>query len=873
MTGRATEQPGRRPRFSIVSAVFDVAPYLPDYIASIEALRVERGALEVIAVDDGSTDDSLDLLTAWAARSRHTVRVFTQPNAGQGAARNRGLEHATGEWVTFTDPDDMLDRDFLRVAARFADAHPEVEVLAGKPLVVRENLGAVVDAHPRRVQYRRGNRVVDLEADPQVFTGSATLSLFRLDRIRSLGLRFDPRIRPNFEDGHFAVHYLLGLDRPIVGILRDARYLYRRRAAGGSTSQRSLAHPGRYGDVLEHGYLEVMDAAAARDGRVPAWLQHVIVYELSWYLSADDQITSGVVLSDAQAPRFHDLLGRILRRLDAEVVHAHAVRRLRPIWADVLAHADRDGAWHSPAVVRGKVDEAMGLERIGYRFTGPRPVERILVDGREVRPAWAKTRAQSYFGRTMLEDRILWIPRGATLEVWLDGVRAPVTARWGRARPTRPGRSLAERVAVYRRFSPGYVARRVRARFGGLRNRLWNRLAGIADAIPPYSARFRDAWVVMDRVHDADDNGERLFEHLRATRPDINAWFVLSAGTPDFRRLRTAGVKRLVAWGSLEWRVLMRHAAWLVSSHADRGLVAPHAIVRREKQRPWKYAFLQHGVIKDDLSLWLNQRDIDLFVVSTAAELESVAGDGTGYTVTHKETRLTGLPRFDRLLERGRQVAPADRDLVIVAPTWRTRLTGPIDRATQRRGVDDAYWTSDYHAAWMGVLESPAIAAACERSGRRLAFMPHPNLQPVLARLELPPHVEPMTFAGRDVQALYARCALLVTDYSSVAFNVAYLDRPIVYFQFDKAEMERGGHMGRKGYFKYERDGYGPVVDDLPGAEAAIVAAIDAGPRALPEFQARIDTAFPVRDGGACARVVAAIEELSRPYVAPAAGA
>jgi len=106
--------PAKRPRFSIVSAVFNVEPYLADYIASIERQRVAAGELEVIAVDDGSTDGSLEILRRWATTSRHAVHVFTQPNGGQASARNLGLEHATGEWVTFTDPDDMLDRDFLR---------------------------------------------------------------------------------------------------------------------------------------------------------------------------------------------------------------------------------------------------------------------------------------------------------------------------------------------------------------------------------------------------------------------------------------------------------------------------------------------------------------------------------------------------------------------------------------------------------------------------------------------------------------------------------------------------------------------------------------------------------------------------------------
>jgi len=151
--------------------------------------------------------------------------------------------------------------------------------------------------------------------------------------------------------------------------------------------------------------------------------------------------------------------------------------------------------------------------------------------------------------------------------------------------------------------------------------------------------------------------------------------------------------------------------------------------------------------------------------------------------------------------------------------------------------------------------------------------MPHPNLQQILREVELPDHVEPLTFEGEDVQGLYARCALLVTDYSSVAFNIAYLDRPIVYFQFDRAEMMRGGHMGRQGYFDYARDGFGPVADDLAEAERAIVAAINGGPRAAPMYQSRIDAAFPVRDGGASARVVAALEELSRPWSAEPPGA
>ena len=102
----------------------------------------------------------------------------------------------------------------------------------------------------------------------------------------------------------------------------------------------------------------------------------------------------------------------------------------------------------------------------------------------------------------------------------------------------------------------------------------------------------------------------------------------------------------------------------------------------------WRFGFLQHGVIKDDLSRWLNASELDLFVVSTAPELASVAGDGTAYRFTAKETRNTGLPRFDRLVQLGTAVPAAERDLVIVAPTWRQWLTLPLASGSQRRALD-----------------------------------------------------------------------------------------------------------------------------------------------------------------------------------------
>jgi glycosyltransferase involved in cell wall biosynthesis len=860
---------GRAPRFTIISAAYGVAPYLEAFIGSIERQTFDLGAVEVIAVDDGATDGSGAILDAWAQRRPELVRVVHQENSGLAAAQNRGLDLARGQWVTFADPDDELDPDYLAAIDRFLRRHPGVDVVSGRSLLLREAEGRVADRHPRRYQFAAGTRVADLAHEPNVFPYNTNMAFFPLPTLNAARMRVDHRVRPHFEDGHFTARYLLGLPAPRVGLVREARYLYRVRAAGTSMLQTAHANPRNYDDVLRFGYLDLLEQARAQRGHIPEWLQHVVIYELSWYLSDDEPATSRVRIPKESVDTFHELLSKILALLDPEVVERHRVRPLRSIWVDILGHAARPVDWHSPFAVRTKVDRVMRLRRIAHRYTGAEALVEYVIDGRAVEPAFAKTIAHRYYHRTLMRERVAWLPLDGRLEVYLNRRRVEVRIGWPERDTQTAPMSIGERLWMYPRQGAGYFAEVARRRARDIAGLFRGPLLRLIARSGPVRAQYGGAWVVLDRTYEADDNAERLYEYLRAERPDIRARFVLAPGTRDWARMSNAGVKGLVPFGSWRWRLLMLNAAWIVSSQADIITVDPPEMRGYWRRRRPRFAFLQHGIIKDDLSRWLNARDIDLFVVSTPAELASVAGDDTGYEVTSKETRLTGLPRFDRLRRLAAGTPVDQRDLVLIAPTWRKWLTVEKVFADRPRDLAPGILDSEYIRSWMAILRAPEIAAAAARHGRRVAFMPHPNMQPLVPLLDLPPAIETPTFAD-DVQRLYARSALLVTDYSSVFFNAACIDVPIVYFQFDRDSMMGGSHLGRQGYFDYERDGYGPVTYAAEDAIREIVAAIERGPRPAPEFQARIDAAFTTRDGHACERVVAAIEELSRPYPTPA---
>lgn len=113
-------------KISVIVPVYNVAPYLDESIASLRAQTWEDW--EAVFVNDGSTDASLEILERHA-RHDPRIRVINQPNAGAGAARNRGLDVATGEYVYFLDPDDWMEPDLLRDSLRLASQH-DLEIVA-----------------------------------------------------------------------------------------------------------------------------------------------------------------------------------------------------------------------------------------------------------------------------------------------------------------------------------------------------------------------------------------------------------------------------------------------------------------------------------------------------------------------------------------------------------------------------------------------------------------------------------------------------------------------------------------------------------------------------------------------------------------------
>ena len=102
-------------KISVIIPVYNSAKYLERSLRSVMEQTYRN--LEIICVNDGSTDSSEQILRSLAAEDSR-IRVISQKNAGQGAARNAGIEASTAPWLTFPDSDDLLVEDAYETAMK-----------------------------------------------------------------------------------------------------------------------------------------------------------------------------------------------------------------------------------------------------------------------------------------------------------------------------------------------------------------------------------------------------------------------------------------------------------------------------------------------------------------------------------------------------------------------------------------------------------------------------------------------------------------------------------------------------------------------------------------------------------------------------------
>jgi len=186
-------------KISVIVPVYNVEKYITHCLDSIAGQTYCN--LEIILVDDGSTDDSARICDDYSAKDSR-ITVIHQPNGGVSVARNAGINAATGDYIAFVDSDDWLDSNVYQFMVEAAQENPAVEVVMCDFVNVQNNNSIKISSHLRAGLYSKKEIISEIyptllvtEDFGRLPIVSACTSLFNKVILVNHGIHFDANLR------------------------------------------------------------------------------------------------------------------------------------------------------------------------------------------------------------------------------------------------------------------------------------------------------------------------------------------------------------------------------------------------------------------------------------------------------------------------------------------------------------------------------------------------------------------------------------------------------------------------------------------------------------------------------------------------------
>lgn len=350
----------------------------------------------------------------------------------------------------------------------------------------------------------------------------------------------------------------------------------------------------------------------------------------------------------------------------------------------------------------------------------------------------------------------------------------------------------------------------------------------------------RNIWLISEIDFDARDNGYCFFRYLIKNHPEINCKYLISSSAKRYDDIKKTG--KAVAPNSLIHMLLYAGSRYIISTvvgGADPELISRVSI--KHKITKARKINLKHGIYKDFSRMDLkNNAHQNLICCGAYPEYIYILST---YGYSSNEVAYTGLARFDNLHNY------EQKRTILIMPTWRKWLDGSIE--------SDAFLKSNYFLRWDEVLKSSLIKQ-CIAKGYRIVFFIHPKLNRFTDKLnDILKGVEFCNSKNSDLQDLIGESEFLITDYSSVFFDFAYLNKAVFYYQFDEERFYELHYT--KTYFDYRRDGFGPVCCNLDNLSIEVTNYFSDRSLFIDKYSKNRKRFFTISDNKNCERIYNAI--------------
>ena len=355
--------------------------------------------------------------------------------------------------------------------------------------------------------------------------------------------------------------------------------------------------------------------------------------------------------------------------------------------------------------------------------------------------------------------------------------------------------------------------------------------------------RKKQIWLLSERGREARDNAYWFFLYLKQKHPEIDSKYIISRKSVDRARLLDYN-NDLIDYGSFNHYRYLWLASHFVSTHImgyTTNMMFFNSIDKKFNLfGKKKKIFLQHGITKNKLrDLFSDKVNLDLYCCGAKLEYDYICSN---FGFKNGVVQYTGLCRYDNLNK-----CTCKRQILIM-PTWRKYINR------------NKFEESDYFIAWSSLLLNSTFVGHLEKYNYNVVFYPHYELHTLIHKFRNLNVNARITIAGfeYDVQELLKESDFLITDYSSVFFDMLYMHKPVLFYQFD-SELFYSKHYMR-GYLS--ENFLGDVAKNLDDVISYVEKILENKCQLQEDKEKIISELFPQRDSMNCERVFESIVAL-----------
>ena len=870
--------------FSVIISIYNTGRYLHDSIGSVLNQTINFDNIQIILVNDGSIDNSEEICFYYKEQYPKNIIYIKINHSGVSKARNIGIKYAKGQLINFLDSDDKWDKNAFKLVMLFFRFFSSINIVACR-LIFFE---AKENYHPLDYKFYK-TRIVNLKEEYNCIHLSSSSSFFRYSLIKNETFKEGVF---NGEDTRF-INNLLLLN-PFLGIIKEAIYYYRKRLDSTSAVQNSIKNKEYYFSIFNLVDQYLIDKSKRLYKKLLPFIQFYLAYNILFRLS----FPSYQYLEKDQLYKYYGYIEKILKQIEDKYILEQKILSFKEKFLALSKKYNRE--------VRNDIEiYKESLIYSGNTFMNIKKYKGILVwrilevkhnilhlEGKEN----FIHKKENYFFFCKSDNNVFY-------PEYFDYSGYDLKTIYGiidKGRIVVFNIPLKNNTNQIFKFYLSYHNYEIEifpslgwfAHIPSLLNGYYNSGIKILKYIDgrlnvfQYSKHLKDLfenqyidelkkirkiniiktrknyfdylkgnkvnniWIINDKQNIARDNGEYFFRYLKEKNPkDIKYYFVIRKDCLDYIRLKHLG--NIMELESEEYLNTFLKANKIITSVSESWVDNPFGNDRKYIRDlfHFEFIFIQHGIIKDDLSKYLNRitKNFNYIITSSVKEYKSILNYKYNYNINN--LKLTGLPRFDRLLKLKPKINK--EKIILISPTWRMYIKGAFDSNTFESIYYHEFKLTDYFNFFNKLINDEKLLNDMKKFNYSGIFCIHPYFSKQWQDFKENNFFSVLELC--DFQNIVLKSSLLITDYSSIFFDFAYIQRPIIYTHFDYKEYRKYHYP--QGYFDYERNGFGPICYTLNCTVKEIISKMEKNCSIDNKFKKRIKGFFTFIDENNCERL------------------